>query len=114
MNRSHPTHLDELRNRLTDNQNSILNEIWRYWSEENKIITAIALYIKFGKKAVESSLQELGGSIVLRSGDAGRKYYQITFLGMLLTDAGRTSQQLLEQYLTYVHDRLALEPELGV
>jgi len=111
--RERPT-LDDLRKRLTDSQRSILNEIWRYSREEKKTITAIALYNKFGKGVVESSLGALGGSIAFRNAGSGRKYYQLTFLGQLLSDLGRDAQQILETYLGYLHNRLALEPELDV
>jgi hypothetical protein len=105
--------LNDLRKRLTDSQQLILNEIWRYWREDRKIITAVALYNKFGKDLVESSLGLLGGSIVYRTGsNAGRKYYQLTFLGILLTESGKEGQELLEKYLGYIHSRLVSEPEL--
>lgn len=106
--------LEDLRKRLTDTQRSILDEIWRYWREEQKIITAVALYNQFGKEVVESSVGSLGGSIAFRNGnESGRKHYQLTFLGILLSASGPEAQQLLEKYLDYLHTRLASEPELS-
>jgi hypothetical protein len=111
--KKHPS-LDDLRNRLTTSQRSILNEIWRYWLKERKTITAVALYTKFGKDVADVSLGTLGGSIVFRTGnyDTGRSYYQLTFLGRLLCDTGKEAQQLIEKYLGYLRTRLESEPEI--
>src|SRR5690349_20563510 len=114
MNSKRHIKIEDLRSRLTDTQQAILNEIWHYWREKRKIITAVALYNKFGKDTVESALTGLGGSIVFRTGDRGRKYYQLSFLGKLLSSEGKEAQQLLEQYLDHIKGRLSLEPELGV
>lgn len=113
-NKKHPS-LNDLRKRLTNSQRLILNEIWHYWLHEKKVITAVALYNKFGKDVVDSSLSALGGSIVFRTGnyDSGRRYYQLTFLGRLLCDTGDKAQQLIEKYLEYLRTRLESEPEIA-
>jgi len=106
--------IDDLRAKLSANQRSILDDIWLCWQDDKKLITAVALYNKFGKEVVDSALTDLGGSIAFQIGnDSGRKFYQLTFLGILLTSIGPEGQTLISRYLTYVHDRLALDPELN-
>lgn len=112
--KKHPS-LDQLRKSLTTNQRAILNEIWLYFLQEKKIITAVSLYTKFGKEVVNTSLATLGGSIVFRTGnpDTGRQYYHLTFLGKLMCDTGKEGQQLIEKYLEYLRSRLESEPEIS-
>lgn len=115
------TQLDNLRKRLTDDQRAILNAIWQHYCgqkeqrKEERWILVRVLHHGFGKTAVRLALEKLGGSIVFEGRDnAGKDRYQLTFLGVLLTDQGEEAEQLLVRYLEYVRDRFVSDPEIDM
>ena len=104
--------LDDLRARLTRNQCDILNAIWRYYLEHDKWIPSRVLHHEYSKATVQSALEQLGGSIVFESAEIPKAHYQLTFLGILLTEQGEEYQKMLVQYLEYVREKFGSNPEI--
>ena len=55
--------LNALRAKLSAEQRTILNVIWRYLRENKRWIPAVSLYKNFGGEAVDSILVPLGGTV---------------------------------------------------
>jgi hypothetical protein len=111
---SHMNRLDELRAYLTEEQRDVLNTIWRYEIERNRGIPAIALCDEFcaDEDWVRTVLDSLGGDVVYSLGEEyARRRYQLTYLGYLLAEQGKSLQTLLARYLTYARDTLRADPE---
>jgi len=100
-----------LRDRLTGKQKEILSSIWHYFCEHRKWIPAHRVHRDFGKEAVVTGIRGLGGSIIFQTSDAGKEYYQLTLLGVLLTDQEDHAVEMLTGYLGYLHSRFLTEPE---
>lgn len=106
--------LDELRASLTEEQRDVLNTIWRYQIERNRGIPAIALCDEFSadENWVRAVLDSLGGDVVYSLGEEyARRRYQLTYLGCLLVEKGKSLQDLLARYLAYARDALRTDPE---
>jgi len=104
--------LDLIRKRLTNDQRVILNVIWERFRDQNDWIPRRILQQRFGKPAVHACLEQLGDSVVREFQDDGKDCYRLTFLGVLLTDQGEESEQLLARYLEYVRKRSKSDPSL--
>lgn len=103
----------KLRNTVTPEQRRILTAIWRHYLEFKKWIPIRSLHNTFGGKGKTwPSLERLGGSIVFEYEEHAVKYYQLTLLGVLLTEQGDDCAQLLAQYLKYVSEQCVLDPLL--
>ena len=112
MNKNNSVGLDDLRRRLTDEQRAILSAIWEHYRDRDRWILRRALHQRFGKQLVRSSLEQLGGSIFFESQEAGREVYCLTFLGILLTDQGEETEELLTRYLDYIRGHFVSDPEI--
>ena len=106
------TELDGLRQRLTDVQRAILNATWEHYRDRGEWIPCRVLHHQFGKAAVLACLGQLGANVICGMEDDGEEYYRLTFLGVLLTDQGEKSEQLLAGYLEYVRKRYEDNPRL--
>ena len=104
--------LDLIRKRLTNDQRVILNAIWERFRDQSDWISRRILQQRFGKPAVHACLEQLGDSVVREFQDDGKDCYRLTFLGVLLTDQGEESEQLLARYLEYVRKRSKSDPSL--
>jgi len=105
--------LNELARKISDEQKTILNEIWNYYIRNDSWIPAVALYQRFSKDSVLSNIKPLGGSIVYVSRNAGeRERFVVTFLGSLLTTNGSALALMFLQYLNYIRERLESDYEL--
>lgn len=104
--------LDVLRERLTADQRAVLNAIWDHYLAHNQWVPRRLLHQRFGKPAALATLEQLGENIICEARDNGKDYYRLTFLGVLLTDQGEESEELLVRYLEYVRDRCKTNPSL--
>jgi len=104
--------LDSLRRRLTDDQRAILNAIWGHYRDRGEWIPCRDLHHLFGKPAVLACLGQLGANVICGLEDDGDEYYRLTFLGVLLTDQGEESEDLLARYLEYIRNRYSNDPRL--
>jgi TIR domain-containing protein len=107
-----PVDLDSLRERLTGMQRAILNKIWKCYQEKNSWIVSRNLYSEFKNSEVQASLANLGGSIIFEIQSDGRKRFQLTFLGILLTDQGIESEELLIRCIECLLKHADLDPEI--
>jgi hypothetical protein len=93
-----------LRNQITDEQRALLSAVWSYFRRHKQWVPVRVLHRNHGGKLrVHQALEELGGSIVVEEPDrSGRDLYQLTLLGVLLTEHGEQYEQLLAQYIEYM------------
>jgi hypothetical protein len=105
--------VDKLRVQLTEDQRTILNEIWRYYRKNNYGMPAITLHDKFGsEEAVRSAIEPLGGDVIFIPSQTGEKRrYQLDFIGYLLAEQGEELEDLLARYLEYVQKQLKDDAE---
>lgn len=101
--------LELLRNELTDDQRKILTTVWNYFHERKKWIPARVLH-RGDMAKVWQALNKLGGKIVWEYEDSVGKYYELSFLGILLTEEGPNFEQLLARYLAYLAQKCIEEP----
>jgi len=102
--------IDSLRQKLTETQRSLLTEIWLYYVINRDWPVRRVLHSRVGKQVVRENLQSLGGSIVWEIEDHQKgNRYQLTLLGVLLTDDGMRT--LLVRYLDYLRRLCQTAPE---
>ena len=110
--------LEQLRSQLTDDQRAILNAIWEHYEKETgdkRWIRTRLLHHRFGATGstiVPTALKQLGGSYAYEQGYGADKLYQLTLLGVLLTDQGREAAELLARYLEHVQERFSSDPNV--
>lgn len=97
--------LDALRGRLTAPNRRFVNALWGFYRDHNRWVPPRIVHQHFGKTTAQAQLAELGSSLVRTDRDAGKEYYRLTFLGVLLTEPGVEAEDLLVRYLEYVRDR---------
>jgi hypothetical protein len=104
--------LEELRRGLTTPQCELLNEFWQHYRRNTKWPLARTVHSQRGKQAVRERLQQLGGDIVVESQDSSSgRHYELTIIGVLLTDAGSDYFTLLVRYLEFLRKQFKETPE---
>lgn len=104
--------LDVLRGRLTQGQRAILDAVWEHYRDQNRWIPRHVLRERFGAPVLSAALTQLGGGVLTECQDDDEECYRLTFLGVLLTDQGQESEELLVRYLTFVRDRFRSDPRV--
>ena len=104
--------LEELREKLTADQRELLNEFWKDYRQNAKWPLARTVHSQRGKQTVRECLQHLGGDIVVESQDSSSgHHYELTIIGVLLTDAGSDYFALLVRYLEFLRKQFKEAPE---
>jgi hypothetical protein len=104
--------LEDLRAQITDIQRAALTACWKHYCEYGEWINIRLLHKKQGgKSTARPALEDLGGSIVFEQADATTTRYQLTLLGVLLTDEGKQYEELLAQYLRFLITLSQQDPE---
>jgi hypothetical protein len=104
--------LEQLRSQLTEPQQELLNEFWKYYQQNEKWPPTRPVHSRRGKTAVREYLQDLGGDIVMEDRDStSGHHYKLTIIGVLLTDEGRTYFTMLVQYLEFLRKQYKEAPE---
>jgi hypothetical protein len=104
--------LENLRAKITAQQCSLLTSCWRYYCENGQWITIRRLHSEHGSRSVvRPALDDLGGSIIFEQQDPTTTRYQLSFLGVLLTNEGEQYEQLVAQYLGYLVALSQHEPD---
>ncbi len=104
--------LEELRRTLTAPQRELLNEFWQHYRQNAKWPLARTVHSQRGKQAIRECLQQLGGDIVVESQDSSTgRHYELTIIGVLLTDAGSDYFALLVRYLEFLRKQFKEAPE---
>lgn len=98
--------LESLRRNLTSEQRAVLNLLWDEFRDRNRWLPRPDLHAHLGESAVRRTVAELGTGILREGREDGGEDYRLTFLGILLADQGRESEDLLVRYLEYVRDRV--------
>jgi nucleoside phosphorylase len=101
--------LIELREQITDTQRKMLTAVWHHFCEHAERMPIYDVHHQFGGKRIAwPLLEQLGGSIIYEYQEQnGTTSYQMSFLGVLLTEEGGYYEQLLVEYLTYVVARFS-------
>jgi hypothetical protein len=99
-----PSQVDVLRSKVTTEQRALLTVIWTYFRDHQQWPAVRQLHKdRGGKEDVRLALENLGGGIVRDEPEAGRRgQYQLTLLGVLLTENGEAYEQLLVRFLDYI------------
>ncbi len=104
--------LDRLRSQLSRDQRAVLNAIWERYRDQNRWTARRALQERFGDARLRTCLERLWGPAVREWVEDEEEACRLTFLGLLLTDQGPESEDLLVQYLAYMRERVAADPKL--
>jgi len=104
----------DLKRKLTEDQRSLLTQIWVHYLEKGQWILRRKLrylYRNLGKEGVETGFQNpLGGTVVHEVRENGLEKYRLTILGVLLSDRGEEAENLLARYLGYVRNEFQRIP----
>lgn len=105
--------LADLRKRLTEDQRNVLNTVWEYYRDHSKWIPARLLHHQMRKEFVLATITPLGGTVILKNFEApGKEYYELTLLGVLLSDYGCDAEELLVRYFDYIRSQFMQNPEI--
>lgn len=102
------TTLQKLRENLNDTQKQCLNLIWNNYWEKRIWHKKIILHHQVGKQKTLDALNSLGGTIVYETQD----YYQLTLLGILLTDECSGAEKLIIEYLNLLKSKFMINPDI--
>ncbi|HKX45971.1 MAG TPA: hypothetical protein VJP77_04665 [Planctomycetota bacterium] len=108
------TSVDRLRVSLSEGQREILDKVWTHMLSEHTWPRSRHVRLTLGGLHGAAVLQELGGGVIRESSDYPRseRRYQLTLLGILLTNRGARYDQLLDRYFKYVCERLVNDHDL--
>ncbi len=104
--------LDLLRAQLSSDQRAVLNAIWEHYRDQNCWLRRRVLAERFGEAPLRTCLERLWGPAVRESQEDEEETCRLTFLGVLLTDQGQESEDLLVRYLAFMRERAAADPKL--
>lgn len=102
---------DQLRAQVNPTQQKILSFIWRHFSSKKHWVLTRVIHHQFGKEVVLEALKSLGGTIVYELWDAGTQRYQLTLLGICLTEQSDEILECFDGYLGYLTKRYLGDPE---
>jgi hypothetical protein len=97
---------------LTGSQRAFVGALWAFYCDHGQWVPARLLRQHFGTDVVRAEATALGENVVRQYREAGKEYYRLTFLGVLLADGGEASEALLVRYLEYVRDRYRADPRV--
>ena len=104
--------LSELRNKTTSPQRALLTAIWEHYTRNHEWPLGRTIRHLFGPDEVRQIVSALRGSIVFESRDAGRDRYQLTLLGVFLSNLGQGAEALLTMYLRHLREVFSANPEV--
>lgn len=94
-----------LRKKLTKDQREVINAVWKYYREHQEWIPTRILHHDMKKEFVLSTIEPLGGSIIFKTQVGAKECYELTLLGVLLSDHGSDGVKLLVGYLDYIRNQ---------
>lgn len=103
---------EQLSSQVDPTQRQILTAIWKHYWDKKQWPLTMRVHHDFKKPTVLAALKQLGGMVVREVYDSGKQRYQLTFLGILLTDQGNEIEQLIVRYLAFLQKKFDAEPEL--
>ncbi len=103
---------EKLSSQINNTQRQILSAVWRHFLDKGQWPLVLRLHRDFGKQNVHIAIKPLGGMVIREIVDSGKQRYQLTFLGILLTDQGKEIEGLIVQYLKWLEKKFDAEPEL--
>lgn len=106
-----PISFETLLASLSEIQRRILRAIWNYHYENKMWIPTGTLHHQFGKATVQTALDVLGGTVVWEVSDAGKKRYQLKWLGILLSLSSDGAEELLTRFLNHLKELYQDNPE---
>lgn len=112
-NHHEPSRLEELRKKLTPLQQKLLNEFWQHYKKDAKWPLSRSVHSRYGKQKVRECFKDLGGDVVHEGQDSalGGRCYELTIIGILITDAGRDYFSMLARYLEFLRTQYKEVPE---
>ena len=104
--------LQKLRLELKPEHKRLVNEFWNQHQQTGQWPTTRSIHGRFGGKSeVKRHLQTLGGGIVFERPDQPGSRYELSFVGILLTESGDEYTKLLVKYLGFLRKKLYEDPE---
>ncbi len=105
--------IESRRDRITGEQQTILDRLWEQYRDRNGWLSQARLHQEFGRAAVQAACEALGEAVLRACHDEGEgDCYRLTFFGVLLTTQGRDAETLLARYLEYVRERCRADPRV--
>lgn len=110
MNKATPT-LKGLRKKVTPFQKKLLQLAWQQFKKDATWPIVRKLYSDFGRQRVRNALSPLGGGIGREERSTTRwSTYQLSLIGVLLTDEGPALEALFEKFFEYQRDLFQKHP----
>jgi len=100
-----------LKEKLSGDQINILNVSCEYFIDRGKCIPSRGLFIKINKPKAKEIVESIGGAYIFETTEKGKKCYQLTFLGLMLTEYYAEIEYLLVKYLEFVKDKFITDPD---
>lgn len=106
--------VEALRSWLDPQQRAVINRIWEHYRDNGEWIRSRRVRLEFREEGGQELLSSLCGNIVYEPAEHSKSHrrYELTLLGMLLTDRGPRYDSLLNQYIKYACRRIEEDPEL--
>ena len=104
--------LEGLRRAVSKEQKRFLTDTWRHYLKTEKWpLCRVVHSQQGGKSKVKELLLPLTGNVVYEAGGSPPKRYQLTILGVLLTEEGDHYSRLLCDYLGFLRKKFFADPE---
>jgi hypothetical protein len=102
--------LNDIRQRITDDQKRVLSVVWRRTVLGRVWPHSRVIHHELGTRWVRKVLNGLNGSLIREILDGHHPRYQLTLMGVLLTDEGPEAVWLLSSYLRFLSKRFLDDP----
>lgn len=96
-----------LRSSMTEEQRSILDDVWIHLKERNVGIPERPLFEKYGKEKLRQVAAKLGGTIINNRHEENKLRYDLGVVGIFLTSDGPRLEDLVAKYLVVLRDAYA-------
>lgn len=111
-NQHKTSRLESIRKTLTPLQLKFLNEFWQHFKKHSKWPTSRSVHSRHGKQSVKECLKSLGGDIVFENRNSSPgTVYELTVIGILLTEMGADYFSMLTQYLEFLRTKYKEAPD---
>lgn len=98
--------------RLLDNDQNIINVIYKYFLVNNKWPVARSIRKELGRKAVESIIARKDPQLIQKFEDNRIESYKLTFHGVLICPEAKDDVQILLQYISFLKKKFEENPEI--
>ena len=108
------TTLFDIRRDVSADSRAVLDRALSHHLLKSEPIPVRELDLEIGKRKVEDAVRQLGGSVIYEQQTNGKRCYELTQLGILLTSSGTQVEGILQRFFQYVRTAVRTDRTIEV